>query len=427
MATVASNNNSPQYLSGYIVKEATKAFMNDRLFSGLVRSEYRSDFEERGAKKGDTIYVRRAAQFRVRDGAGMEIQAVHEDKLPVTLPDQKGVDFQFSARELTLDIDKGGNEYSKRFIRPAGSALASDFDALGMKTAANTAGSVVIVKAADSDDVLYSSFLKAKARLNKFLAPKNVNERHAIIDSDIENRLAQNVKQLYNNANAISKAIKDGTIQDVAGLTWGTSDLSYVHENGGGGETFTLSDFTPDYENLTQWVTYTGAADLAIGDTVEFNNTYFVNPETKLAYTDKLQRKILDLSSSTSGQTTTKKAKIYSIRTKPTTITTELDRQHYAQTNASATPTAGTVLGIKDKRYLCCPVFHMDSIVLTCVDLARPKKVEMVNSVNYKNVVIRFIEDYSIDKDQFPDRLDMMGVFTSIIPEWCVDVEIELT
>lgn len=428
MSTVTTTN-SPAYISGYVVKEATKAFMNTRLFSGFVRNEYRSDFEERGAKKGDTIFVRRPAQFRVRTGAGMEIQDVHEDKVPVTLPEQKGVDFQFSARELTIDIDKGGNEYSKRWIRPAGSALASDFDANGLEKASKVAGSTVIVAYSDTNDTLYKRFLDAKGLLNKFLAPKTVSDRMSFVSSDIENRLTENVKQLYNNANAISKAIKDGTIQDVAGLTWGSTDLAYVHLNGAGGATFTPKTITPDYENLTQWIGYTlSAGTLKVGDTIEFSDSFFVNPETKKVYTNKLQRKVLGMRRTGANL----ECLVYSIR--PVIDMSDADNndeegyKQYAMANCSALPSAaGKVLGVAGESYVCCPVLHKDAMVLTNVDLARPKKVEMCNTVNYRNVVIRFIEDYSVTTDQFPDRLDMLGVFTALLPEWIVDVEIQVT
>lgn len=427
MSTVTTTN-SPAVISGYVVKEATKAFMNTRLFSGFVRSEYRNEFEERGAKKGDTIFVRRPAQFRVRKGAGMEIQDVHEDKVAVTLPEQKGVDFEFSARELTIDIDKGGSEYSKRFIRPAGSALASDFDAEGLSTAAKVAGSVVISGSSDTDAQLYKKFLDAKGLLNKFLAPKNPMDRMAFVGSDVENRLTENVKQLYNNANAITKAIKDGTIQDVAGLTWGSTDLAHVHVNGAGGATFTVAaTIAPDYDNLTQWIQYTLTVGetLKVGDTIEFADSNFVNPETKSDYGKKLQRKILGLKE-VGGD---KFALVYSIRPviAEGSITDAESRKKAAMANCSALPsTTASVLGVKGKSYLCCPVLHKDAMVLTNVDLARPKKVEMCNTVNYRNVVIRFIEDYSVTTDQFPDRLDMLGVFTALLPEWIVDVEIQM-
>lgn len=425
MSTVTTTN-SPAYISGYVVKEATKAFMNTRLFSGFVRNEYNDEFQERGAKKGSTIEVRRPAQFRVRKGAGMEIQDVHEDKVSVTLPEQKGVDFQFSARELALDIDKGGSEYSKRWIRPAGSALASDFDGEGLQKAAEVAGSTVIVGYSATDAQLYRAFLDAKALLNKFLAPKNVQERMAFVGSDIENRLTENVKQLYNNAQAISKAIKDGTIQDVAGLTWGSTDLAYVHVNGGGGTTFTVGTVTPDYENLTQWIPYSNASGLKVGDTIQFSDSYFVNPEKKNVYPTLLQRKVLGLK--TEGAN--KFALVYSIRPiiAEVNVTDAESRKKAAMANCSALPSAaGSVLGVAGESYVCCPVLHKDAMVLTNVDLARPKKVEMCNSVNYKNVVIRFIEDYSVTTDQFPDRLDMLGVFTALLPEWIVDVEVQVT
>lgn len=419
--------NTPAKISGYVVREALKGFMNDRLFSGLVRSAYKSDFEEEGAKKGDEIEVRRPAQFRVRDGAGMEIQDVHEDTVKVKLPAQKGVDFQFSARELTLDIDKGTNEYSKRFVRPAGSALASDFDAVGLKVASTTAGSTVVVGSSATNDELYEAFLKAKGLLNKFLAPKRVDERNSVVGSDVENRLTQNVKQLYNNSRAIDKAIKDGTIQDVAGLTWSSTELGYVHTNGAGGATFTPKTIVPNYDGLTQWIGYTlSTGALKVGDTVEFSDSYFVNPETKQQYGQKLQRKILGLR----GSGANLEALVYSIRPvlAEASVTDEASRGQYAMANCSAIPSsAGSVLGVAGKHYACCPVFHRDAIVMTCVDLARPSKsVEMVDSMNYKNVVIRFIKSYVTEKDQFPNRLDILGVFTAVLPEWCVSVEVQM-
>lgn len=427
MSTISTTNSTAK-ITGYVVKEAMKGFMNDRLFSGTVRSDYKNEFEEEGAKKGDSIEVRRPAQFRVRDGAGIEIQDVHEDKVKVTLPEQKGVDFEFSVRELTLDIDKNSSEYSKRFIRPAGSALASEFDALGLSVASKNAGSVVVLGSSATNDEIYEGFLKAKAFLNKMLAPKRINERHAMVNSDIEIKLAQNVKQLYNNAAAITKAIKDGTIQDVAGLTWGSTDLSYVHTNGAGGDTLTVGSITPDYDNLTQWIPcYSGSHTLAVGDTIQFTASYFINPETKALYPNLLQRKVL----ATRGTGSSLECLVYSIRPiiASGSVVDAESRKKYAMANCSATPASGstaTCLGTAGKNYVCCPVYHKDAIVLTTVDLARPSKVEMVNSVNYNNVVIRYVKDYDVSTDSFPNRLDMLGVFTAILPEWCVDVEYQI-
>lgn len=410
-------------ITGFVVKEATKGFMNDRLFSGLVSHKYESEFQERGAKKGDTIQVRRTAQFRVRTGAGMEIQDIHEDVKTVKLGEQKGVDFQFSDRELTLDIDNGGTEYSQRFIRPAGSALASDFDAKGMKVAALEAGHAVVLAANATAEAKYQGFLKAKSLLNKSLAPKTIGARNSVIGSDVENDLSFYVKNLYNNERAITKAIKEGTIQDVAGLTWAASDLAYVHVNGAGGKTITIGTITPDYNNMTQTISVTvTSGTLKVGDTIEFNNLYAINAETKAQYANKLQRKVLAVS----GNNVT----VYSIRPliAENAVTDAESRKKFAMANCTALPdtVTGSVLGVAGTSYLCCPVFHKDAIVQTCVDLVKPSKVERCDSVNYKDIVIRYVRDYSINNDVMADRLDILGEFTTMIPEWLVSVEIPL-
>ena len=71
---LGTTENSVAKITGYVVKNALMAFKNARLFSGLVTKEYNKEFEERGAKKGDTIYVRKPAQFRVRTGIDSRMQ-----------------------------------------------------------------------------------------------------------------------------------------------------------------------------------------------------------------------------------------------------------------------------------------------------------------------------------------------------------------
>ena len=121
-------------ITGYIVKEAARGLYNTRLFSGLIKHAYNDEFATEGAKKGETIFVKKPAKFRVRSGATQEIQDVVQTKIPVTLPAQTGVDFTFSSRELTLDIDNGTKSFSEQTVVPAGSALASNKDAEGLQT-----------------------------------------------------------------------------------------------------------------------------------------------------------------------------------------------------------------------------------------------------------------------------------------------------
>jgi len=446
---LGTTENTVAKITGYVVKNALMAFKNTRLFSGLVTKAYDNEFAERGAKKGDTIYVRKPAQFRVRTGSKMKTQNIKETKIPVVIGEQKGVDFEFSIREATLDIDHNKSDYAERFIRPAGSTLASTKDAEGMAKASVGAGYAIISPKADTNEQLYSRFTTAKAMLNKFLAPKGVSERYAVVGSDIENRLAQSVSTLFNASSDITRAIKTAGMEHVGtgGLTWGTSDLAYVHTNGAGGESVTVSSIVPNYDGETQEITLSAIPNgLVVGDTIEFSDSKFVNAETKALYAQDLQRKVLAIDS------TNAKVTVYSIR--PATIviggvsvtTDNVDdtavvtdailntagltrdevRGRLAMANCSAIPTGGAVLGVSGKHYLCCPVFQKKAVVLTSVDLVRPTKVEMSDVIRDDGMSIRFLEDYTIENDSLPDRLDIMAEFTVLYPEWVVDVEVQI-
>lgn len=409
--------NAIQKITGFIVRETAKGLYNTRLFSGLISKKYDAEFAQEGAKKGDTIYVRKPSKFRVRSGASQEIQSINETKVAVTLPAQVGVDYSFSSRELTLDIDKGRSDD----LQGAGSAIASSKDAEGLKLAAINAGYTIVTAATPT----LADFTKAKAFLNKMLAPKGTADRYAFVGSDVESAIASEVKVLYNSAAEITKAIKDNELSSMGGLTFASTDLAYVRTNGGGGTVVTLGAvITPDYVNETQNLTIAGAgaASVAVGDTLQFAASYFVNPETKGVYVNLLQRKVLAKPDGTH-------VTVAAIRPVISAPATADERGQAAMANCDALPANGstiTVLGVSGTKYLCSPVLHKEAIVLTSVDMVKPSKVEMVDSINVDGMSIRFIKDYSIGDDTLPSRLDTLSAYTALFREWIVVVETPL-
>lgn len=386
------------------------------MFSGLVTKKYDSEFAAEGAKKGQQIFIRKPAQYRVRSGATMEIQDIIEDQVAVTLPAQIGVDFSFSSRELTIDIDNNTRLYSERFIVPAGSALASNKDAEGLQIAALNSGYTIVTPATPT----LKNFLDAKSILNKFLAPKGQNDRLAVIGSDVESAIANEVKVLFNSSAEIDKAIKAGEVTSMAGLTFGTSDLTYVRTNGGGGGVVTVgAAYTAGDSTIT--IAGAGAAAVAVGDTLQFT-VNFVNPETKQLYANKLQRKVLGKA----GLVCT----IDPIYPADGATNTPALRAAYARANASAVPANGstvTVLGVAGTQYLCSVVFHKEAIVLTSVDLIMPEKgVEMSDRITVDGMAIRFIRSYDTSGDTLPNRFDTLSVYTPVMKSWIISVETPL-
>lgn len=409
--------NNIQKITGFIVRETAKGLYNNRLFSGLISKKYSDEFAVEGAKKGETIYVRKPSKYRVRTGANQEIQSIQETKVAVTLPAQVGVDYSFNSRELTLDIDKGRSED----IQGAGSAIGSAKDAEGLQLAAINAGYTIVTAATPA----LSDFTKAKAFLNKMLAPKGSSERFAFVGSDVEAAIANEVKVLYNSAAEINKAIKENELSTMGGLTFASTDLAFVRTNGAGGQVVTLgAAITPDYVNETQTLTIAGAgaAAVAVGDTLEFAGSYFVNPETKQVYANKTQRKVLSKPNGTS-------VVVASIRPVIASPATADARGQAAMANVDSLPANGstiTVLGVAGTKYMCSPVMHKEAVVLTSVDMVKPSKVEMVDSIVVDGMSIRFIKDYSIGDDSLPSRLDTLSAYTVLFPEHIVCVETPL-
>src|SRR6266478_4482735 len=88
--------------------------------AGKVNRQFENQFH----KIGSSITIRKPNRFQVRSGPGLQIQNITEPSTSITISNQRGVDFQFSNNELTLNIE----EYSERYLKPAAARLANKLD-----------------------------------------------------------------------------------------------------------------------------------------------------------------------------------------------------------------------------------------------------------------------------------------------------------
>src|SRR6476469_203633 len=109
-----------------IAKEAIMILENNLVMTKQVYRGYEDEFTEKtnGYNRGDTITIPRPTDFMVRDGAVAAVQDVNEGKTTITIDKQKGVDFGFTSKELTLNI----SELSDRVMKPALVQLANQID-----------------------------------------------------------------------------------------------------------------------------------------------------------------------------------------------------------------------------------------------------------------------------------------------------------
>lgn len=109
-----------------IAKEALMILDNNLVAAKAVYRGLESEFGDakNGFEAGDTVSIKRPTDFTVRDGPNANNQDVVEGKTSITVNQQKGVDFQFTSKELTLNI----KDLSERVIKPAMVQLANKID-----------------------------------------------------------------------------------------------------------------------------------------------------------------------------------------------------------------------------------------------------------------------------------------------------------
>jgi hypothetical protein len=89
-----------------IAAEALMLLDNNLVMAKQVFRGYEDEYDKKvnGYDPGDTLSIRRPTDFTVRDGAVASIQEVNEGKTTIVVDKQKGVDFRFTSKELTLNI-----------------------------------------------------------------------------------------------------------------------------------------------------------------------------------------------------------------------------------------------------------------------------------------------------------------------------------
>lgn len=103
-----------------IAKEVLMQLIGSRAMSKHVNTQYKNEF----VKIGSTVTIRKPNKFRATDAQARSNTNLSEPSTSITIDKQSHVSWAFSGPELALTIE----EYSKRYIQPAATALAAKVD-----------------------------------------------------------------------------------------------------------------------------------------------------------------------------------------------------------------------------------------------------------------------------------------------------------
>lgn len=386
-----------------IATAAVAILDNELVMAKQVYRGLESEFGDKvnGYEKGDTVSMRRPTDFTVRDGAVASNQDVTEGKVALQVNKQKGIDFGFTSKELTLDI----KDLSERVIKPAMVQLANQIDrdlmALYQRVPnwVGTPGQKVNS---------YADFALAPERLDEYAVP--TDGRSSVLSPADHWGLLGSQTSLYIQ-DAAKGAYRNGSLGMIGGVDTYMAQNVPTHTVG-------VATGAPKVAGASQAVAYDTVKDgdftqtlntngwtnsitgiLKAGDVITIANVFAVNPVTKAKL--PFLKQFTVTADANSGATTGPAAlTIY-----PAIIASG------AFQNVSAAPadTADiVVLGTGGTGYRQNMVFHKNAFALAMVPLISPPGAVQVSRKSYKGTSVRLIPTYDGTNDKSNFRLDVL-------------------
>lgn len=384
----------------WTTKETARYFVNNLKFLANVNRTYDDQYSVAGAKVGNTVNARMPQRFGVTDGQALQLQALFDQTVPITLTNQKNVAFGYSSAQATTELQM----IRQRYVQPAAEALANAAEVLAYNAVYRDVYSAVGTPGLTPSTTL--TYLQAGTKLTDLGAPQD--DRVAMLDPLAMQTIANTSTTLFNPTGTISGNYKRGQFagHQLGIDEWYQDPIRPVHTTG----TFTAS--TPLVNGASQtgstlitdgWAS--GASSLKRGDVFTIAGVNSVNP---LAYssTGRLQQFVVtsDISDTAGAM---------SIGISPAIVTSgQLQSVDAAPADNAViliwSTASGAALATTTSPQSL--VYHRDAFAFVMADLIPIHKGAESTTVRSKALgfSIRMVEQYQITSDQMPTRLDIL-------------------
>lgn len=379
---------------------------NSTRFVGQITKKLAEDFEGGGVKYGATVSVRLPQRFQTTKGQAIQIQAITDVTVPITITDQANIAWGWSSFSGTLEIQ----DQEERYINPAGIQLGNTLDADGLSrvyqdvfSVEGTPGTVPITN---------STYLNAAARLTNFATP--TGPRKAFINALMRAAIANANLALFNPQKDISELWKEGMFSGPA-LSWDNwfEDVNvFPHTVGPLGGTPTVNGASQTGSSLvTQAWTAAAANRLNKGDVFTIANVFAVNPQNYRS-TTQLQQFVVTANTASDG------AGAATIPIYPPIITSGA---YQTVDSSPANAAALTIVGAANTVTPQGLGFHPSAFVCATAPMIKPNQGQSrMIAMKSLGMAVRFWEGSDIMTDQHPSRLDDIYGFKTQRPEFAV-------
>lgn len=393
-----------------IIKETLMSLKSHLVLTKNVTTEYSDEFAQKGAKKGDTINIRKPLRYEVTEGATLNIQDSTDQSVPLVLDKHYHVGMAFSEKDRTLSLDR----FRERHIDPATIALANQVDSQMYLDMYKAVFSAVGVPSATALPSTLKGFTYAKAKIAGLGGPKGVY--NAVVDPLVEASLVEGLKSLFQSSEQIAKQYEEGIMGLAGGCKFMMSQNVAKHAIGD-------HEGTPAIDTT---VTANGTATLHLdgtlgtvtgwakaGDVIQIANVYSVNPQTKQS-TGELAQFVVTADTNSSGN------EIASLPISPAIYLTGPYK------NVNRAPTDGDVVTIfghaTSYANIVAPqnlVFHKSAFALGVADFELPTEGVKASRAVDKDAGLSLTMTSQFDIVNYRNitRLDFLGGWKCIYPE----------
>lgn len=383
----------------WVTREVARGFLNEITFVKNVNRTYDSQYEQAGAKVGNTVNARLPQRFQATDGQALQLQNLFDQTVPITLTNQKNVAFGYSSAQATTELD----DIRGRYVQPASETLGNAADVLAYNAVYRDVWNSVGTPGTTPSLTL--TYLQAGVRLTNTATPQD--GRVAVLDPLAMATIANASSTLFNPSATISENYSKGQFgrRQLGIAEWYQDPNRPIHTTG----SFAASTPLVAGANQTGSSLITngwGVATLRKGDIFTVAGVYGVNP---LSYqsTGSLQQFVVtaDVTAAAGAITFAISPAIITSGALQTVTNSPADGS--AITVWSANPVAGTLAATASPQSM---VYHPDAFAFVMADLVQPGAGAKSTTVRSKQfgISIRMVEQYQIGTDQNPSRLDIL-------------------
>lgn len=404
---MSNTANNVKDAGSVIAKLAAKMLADKTQFIKSIDKEPASSFNNQvnGFNVGQTIQVSKPARFVPTTNADItsSIQDVVEEKVPLTLNIRQVQAVALTSLEVQNSLAL--KDWTKRILDPAISSLAQGVESTVLTSAKNavynsvgTAGSTVF----DTDTVL-----SAGEKLAMFLTPQDGNQY--LLLNPTANRSAVNARKgLFQSSSEIASQYKKGYIGEADGFSFLRNNLLPTHTRGTQTSTFTVTTTSTEADS-TLALTGTSGGTLKAGDVFTIASVFAVHPITKVKL-NFLQQFVVTANNTAISTAYT------GVAISPSIYAASNGLQNVDSLPQSSA--AVTIIGSASTGYVQNLAYHKSAFRFCSVPLMKPNGTHMVGQETVDGMTVRVWMDSAILTDKMIMRIDFLGGFLAVRPEW---------